>query len=84
MLSPFAARLLPFRWDAALAAAILHTDRWHAGQSLMKSSDPTGWATRAAEMNLAQAKHEALTACPEAAQRTKKDQHCAILVPALP
>jgi hypothetical protein len=51
VLSPFAARLLPFGWDAAVAAAILHTDRWHAGQSLMKASDPVGWATLAAEMN---------------------------------
>jgi hypothetical protein len=83
VLSPFAARLLPFGWDAAVAATILHADRWHAGQALMKSNDPAGWATLAAEMNLAEANHDALTACREAATRTKKEQHCSIVVPAL-
>jgi hypothetical protein len=82
LLSPFAARLLPFGWDAAVAATILHTDRWNAGQALMKSSDPAGWATLAAEMNLAEANHEALSACRETAQKTRKEQHCSILVPA--
>jgi hypothetical protein len=82
VLSPFAARLLPFGWDAAVAATVLHADRWHAGQSLMKSSDPAGWATLAAEMNLAEANHDALTACREGATRTKKEQHCSIVVPA--
>jgi hypothetical protein len=82
LLSPFAARLLPFGWDAAVAAAVLHADRWHAGQVLMKSSDPTGWATLAAEINLVEPNHEALTACREAAERTKKEQRCAIVVPA--
>ncbi len=55
-----------------------------ASQELMKASDPVGWATLAAEMNLAQANHEALNACREAAQRTKKEKHCSIVVPALP
>jgi hypothetical protein len=82
LLSPFAARFLPFGWDAAVAAAIMHADRWHAGQSLMKSSDPAGWATLAAEMNLAEANHDALTACRETAQKTRKEQHCSIVVPA--
>ena len=83
LLSPFAARLLPFGWDAAVASTILHADRWNAGQALMKSSDPAGWATLAVEVNLAEANHDALTACREAAQRTKKEQHCAIIVPVL-
>jgi hypothetical protein len=47
----------------------------------MKSSNPAGWETLAAEMNLAEANHDALSACREAAQRTKKEQHCAIVVP---
>jgi hypothetical protein len=48
----------------------------------MKSSDPAGWATLAAEMNLAEANHDALSMCREAAARTKKEQHCSIVVPA--
>lgn len=82
LLSPFAARLLPFGWDAGVAATILHADRWSAGQALMKSTNPTGWATLAAEINLAEANHDALSACREAAARTKKEQHCVIVVPA--
>ena len=82
LLSPFAARLLPFGWDAGVAAAILHADRWSAGQALMKSTNPTGWATLAAEINLAEANHDALSACRETAQRLKKEQRCTIVVPA--
>jgi len=73
---------LPFGWDAAVAAAIMHADRWNAGQALMKSTNPAGWETLAAEMNLAEANHDAFTACREAAARTKKEQHCTIVVPA--
>jgi hypothetical protein len=82
VLSPFATRLLPFGWDAAVATTILHTDRWSAGQALMKSTNPGGWEMLAAEMNLATANHEALSACRDAALKTKKEQHCAIVVPA--
>jgi hypothetical protein len=82
LLSPFAARLLPFGWDAAVAATLLHADRWNAGQTLMKSSNPAGWETLAAEMNLAEANHDALSTCREAAAKTKKEQHCSIVVPA--
>jgi hypothetical protein len=81
VLSPFAARLLPFGWDAGVAATILHTDRWSAGQALMRSADQGGWATLAAEVSLVEPNHAALTACREAAARTKKEQHCAITVP---
>ena len=82
LLSPFAARLLPFGWEAGVAATILHTDRWSAGQALMESTNPTGWATLAAEINLAETNHEAWNACREAAARMKKEQHCVIVVPA--
>jgi hypothetical protein len=82
LLSPFAARLLPFGWDAGVAATILHADRWSAGQALMKSTNPTGWATLAAEINLAEANHDALSTCRETAARTKKEQRCTIVVPA--
>ena len=81
VLSPFAARLLPFGWDAGVAATILHADRWSAGQALMKSTNPTGWSTLAAEINLAEANHDALAACRDVVARTKKEQHCVIVVP---
>jgi hypothetical protein len=80
LLSPFAARMLPFGWDAGVAATIMHADRWSAGQALMKSTNPGGWATLAAEIQLAESNHDALTACREVAERTKKEQRCTITV----
>jgi hypothetical protein len=47
----------------------------------MKSSNPAGWETLAAEINLSEANHDTLTACRDAAQKTKKGQHCSIVVP---
>jgi hypothetical protein len=82
LLSPFAARLLPFGWDEGVAASILNTDRWNAGQDLMKSTNPSGWDKLVAEMNLVEPNHELLTACREAAATLKKPQSCAIIVPA--
>jgi hypothetical protein len=49
----------------------------------MKSTNPTGWATLAAEINLAEANHDALSACREAVARTNKEQRCTIVVPGL-
>jgi hypothetical protein len=82
VVSPLVARLLPFGWDAAVAATIMHADRWNAGQALMKSSNPAGWDTLAAEMNLAEANHDVLAACREAAAKAKKEQRCPVVVPA--
>lgn len=64
-----------------MAATILHANRWHAGQELMKSSYPGGWATLAAEINVAEANHDALSACRQAAEKSKKEQRCTIVVP---
>ena len=82
LILPFLARALPFGWNENMAAFLLHADRWNAGQALMKSTNPTGWATLNAEMNLAEANHDALSACREAAQRLKKEQRCTIAVSA--
>jgi len=48
----------------------------------MRSTNPVGWATPAAEMNLVEPNHATSSACREAAQRTKKEQHCVIVVQA--
>ncbi len=82
LLAPLLARSLPFGWDAAVAATVMHKDRWNAGIELMKSTNPTGWEILAAEMKLAESNHEALTACREAAAKLKKSQSCPIRVPA--
>ena len=82
LVSPIFARLLPFGWDAGVAAIIMHTDRWNAGQQLMKSTNPQGWTTLADEMNLVEPNHVALSVCREAAAKAKKPQPCTIVVPA--
>ena len=48
----------------------------------MKSTNPAGWETLAAEMNLAEVNHDALSTCREASEKTKKEQRCVIVVPA--
>lgn len=82
LLSPFVARLLPFGWDEGVAASILNTDRWNAGIALIKSTNPAGWDTLAAEINLVEPNHALLAACREAAAEAKKPQSCTIVVPA--
>jgi hypothetical protein len=82
LICPMFVRVLPFGWDAQIAAFILQADRWHAGQALMQSDDPAGWATLSAEVSLVEPNHAALTACREAAAKLKKAQSCAIVVPA--
>lgn len=80
VLCPFAARLLPFGWDAGVAAIILDSDRWQAGQVLLKSADPQAWESLSAADDLFEPNRTALSACQEAARRTGKEQHCTILV----
>ena len=43
-------RRLPFGLDPGVAATNLYADRWSAGQALMKSTNPMGWATLAARL----------------------------------
>ncbi len=46
----------------------------------MKASDPAGWATLAAEMNMAKANHDALSACREAASSGRRRNNTARLL----
>ena len=65
-----------------MAASIVHTDRWNAGIALLKSTNPDGWNTLESEMNLLEPNHAVLTTCREAAAKTKKEQHCLVVMPA--
>ena len=80
--SPVFARLLPFGLDGQVAAFIMRGDRWHAGQALMEAESPKAWADLAAAAELLKPNVVALEACREAAAKTKKEQHCGIVVPA--
>jgi hypothetical protein len=81
--APVFARLLPFGFDGHVAAFIMRGDRWHAGEALMQAQSPKAWTNLAAAAELFKPPNAAtLEACREAAAKTKKEQHCTIVVPA--
>jgi hypothetical protein len=82
LVCPMFVRVLPFGWDAQIAAFILQADRWEAGQALMKAEDPRDYSELLDASRLVKANQEALTACRAAAAKLKKAQPCAIVVPA--
>jgi len=82
LISPLFARLLPFGWDGQVAAFILRGDRLQAGAELMAAGSPEAWRTLSSAAELQKANAAALAACREAAAKTKKEQHCTVVVPA--
>lgn len=82
LFSPVLASLLPFGLDGRIAASILRSDRWNAGAALMQAGNPEAWTDMEAADALLTPNKAALKSCREAAARTKKEQHCTIVVPA--
>jgi hypothetical protein len=82
LISPLFARLLPFGWDGQVAAFILRGDRLQAGAELMAAGSPEAWRNLSSAAELQKANVAALAGCREAAAKTKKEQHCSIVVPA--
>ncbi|MHB8478248.1 MAG: DUF6118 family protein [Steroidobacteraceae bacterium] len=82
LISPMFARVLPFGWDGHVAAFIMQADRWDAGSALMKAHHPEAWQDLESAAALLKPNIAALAACLNAAAKTKKEQHCSIVVPA--
>ncbi len=82
LLTLFSPRVLPGSLDAAVASIAMNADRWNAGIALMQSASPAGWRSLVDASNLVRTNQEALTACDEAAVKTKKEQRCTITVTA--
>jgi hypothetical protein len=82
LISPMFARVLPFGWDGHVAAFIMQADRWNAGASLMQAHHPEAWQDLESAAALLKPNIAALAACRDAAAKTKKEQHCGIVVPA--
>jgi hypothetical protein len=78
---PFAVRALPFGIPAGMAATIMNANEWDAGMALMKDANPNGWALFAADGNLVSANRDKVTACQNAANKSKKEERCIIAVP---
>jgi hypothetical protein len=81
LISPMFARLLPFGWDAQVAAFIMNADRWEAGSALMKAQSPEAWNVLMAAGKLTADNSAALGACRDAAAKAKKEQRCSVVVP---
>jgi hypothetical protein len=81
LISPTFARMLPFGWDGHVAAFIMNADRWDAGSTLMKTQSPEAWDVLMAAGKLTTNNSAALAACRELAAKTKKEQHCSVIVP---
>jgi len=82
LISPMFARALPFGWDGHIAAFIMNADRWGAGTALMQAGNPEAWRGLMNDFNLVKSNQEAIGACVGAAAKTKKEQHCSIVVSA--
>jgi hypothetical protein len=83
LISPMFARVLPFGWDGHVAAFIMNADRWGAGAALMQTHRPEAWRDLESAAALLKPNIAALANCRDAAAKTKKEQRCTIVVPAL-
>jgi hypothetical protein len=82
LISPLFARVLPFGWNGHVAAFIMNADRWNAGTELMQAHHPQALRDLESAAALLRPNIAALAACRKAAPKTKKEQHCGIVVPA--
>lgn len=69
LLSPFLYAALPFGLNGRVAALVMNTDRWDAGEALMKADSPDGWNSAVNAWNLMRANQKEISACSEEAGR---------------
>ncbi len=76
------ARILPDRWSLPekLAAGVVGTNRWTAGERMMASYGPEAWERIAQGAGLETANREALDKCGKDAARTGRSQRCTVQV----
>ena len=77
---PVVMRTMPFGINSAMAAVIMHANRWDAGIALMKDGNPDGWARLAADADLVSANREKIASCREVATKAQKRENCQISV----
>ncbi|MDB5392937.1 MAG: hypothetical protein JWM91_443 [Rhodospirillales bacterium] len=75
------AGVLALGLNTRVAALVMQNDRWDAGAALMQAGNPDGWRGVIDAANLVRANRDALSACREAAARTKTEQRYTITVP---
>jgi hypothetical protein len=82
LISPIFARWLPFGWDGQVAAFIMRADRWRAGAALMAAASPEAWQDLESAAAFLKPNIATLAACRDSAAKSKKEQHCILVVPA--
>jgi hypothetical protein len=65
-----------------VAALVMRQEPWEAGMKLMKFASAEGWSRVASADELVEANSATVSACREAAAKTKRDQKCLITVAA--
>jgi len=80
LLSPLLASILPFELDTRIAAIVLRSDRWTAGEAMMRAADPARFEALVADSRLVEDNAKAVTACRTSAVRTGKAQRCVLSV----
>lgn len=75
----FVARWLPLELESRMAAPVMGMDRWNAGSAMMELESPEGWREVLSAMALWKANRAEIKACREAASKTHKPEHCAII-----
>lgn len=64
-----------------MAATIMRADRWNAGAALMQAQSPQAWRGLMDAGKLMADNSAALGTCRDAAAKSKKEQHCILVVP---
>lgn len=82
LVSPLLLRSLPIGWSSQAAAFLVKQDRWAGGALMMELESPSQWLGMAEAMRLARTNEAALVGCRSLAAKTRREQRCAIVVPA--
>jgi Family of unknown function (DUF6118) len=78
--APFLARLLALGLQTRVSAAVMATDRWSAGEALMKAHSAQDWRAIVIGGELVRANQTSINACRAAADKVKQAQRCTIEV----
>ncbi len=78
--SPLLARLLPFGLDTRIAALVMASDRWEAGDRLLQAADPKSSETVKRATAMWQLNRDAIHACEIAAGKSRSIQQCAVII----
>lgn len=78
LFAPFLARLLPFGLDTRIAAVVMASDRWEAGQRLMQAGDAGAWERLRHADLFWRLNRAAISACQQASVKTHQERPCAL------